>query len=75
MYLELPKTKDEYLKFLKMAFLEGQRSIEGELKSEPWGDGENYASTKANYNFETWANKKWKYGKIQLHLLNDNIVK
>ena len=58
--------KDEHLKMLKMAFLEGQRSIEGVLKYERFGDMDPYASTKAKYNFETWANQKWKYGKNQL---------
>ena len=71
MNIELPKTQEEYLKMLKMAFMEGQNSVEGELKFERFGDMEAYASTKTKYNFETWANQKWKYGKVQLQVLND----
>lgn len=69
--MELPKTEEEYMKILKMVFLEGQRSIQADIKYERFGDMEPYASTTAEYDFETWANKIWKYGKIQRHLLND----
>ena len=61
--MKLPETKEEYLKMLKMAFNEGQKSVEGKIKYEPWGDMEPYASKEIKYNFETWANQKWKYGK------------
>ncbi len=68
MHIELPKTKDEYLEMLKMAFNEGQKSMEGDLKYERYGDMDAYAVTRSQYNFETWANQKWKYGKVKLHL-------
>lgn len=71
MKIEIPKTEEEYLKMLKMAFLEGQRSMEGILRFEHYGDMEPYATTEPKFNFETWANKKWKYGKNQLFLAND----
>lgn len=73
--MELPKTEERYLEMLKMAFLEGQRSVEAELKYERWGDMDPYASKTVKYNFDTWASERWQYGKNQLHLANRSEVK
>ncbi len=72
MKIKLPETEEEYMKMLKMAFKEGQRSVVGVLRFEHYGDMEPYATTAAKHNFETWANQIWKYGLVQRHLLNDS---
>lgn len=69
MKIKIPETEEEFLLMLKMAFYEGQKSIEGRLKYERYGNMEAYASTIEKYKFDEWANQKWKYGKVQLHLL------
>lgn len=67
---KLPATQEEYIKMLKMAFNEGQKSMEGGLKYETFGNMDMYAVAEPKYKFEYWANQIWKYGLIQLHLLN-----
>jgi len=59
MNLKLPQTKEEYLLMLEMAFREGQKSMEGDMKCESFGDHERYCETKAKYEFKEWANQKW----------------
>lgn len=61
--MELPKTKEELLKLMKLAFESGQKCTEGDLKYERYGDMDAYAKSKPTKNFETWANQDWKYGK------------
>ena len=45
------------------AFEGGQKSVEGIIKYERYGDHEAYASEEIKYGFKEWANKIWKYGK------------
>ena len=48
---------------MEKAFEGGQKSVEGVIKYERFGDCEAYASTEIQYKFKEWCNKIWKCGK------------
>jgi hypothetical protein len=69
--IELPKTEEELLKLMKMAFKEGQKYTKGKIEYSYYDDVDDELYSKPTLGFEEWANQKWKYGLVQLQVLNN----